>query len=86
MRDYGHLPPGRSHPRPWAIERIRQWAAGRGVTIRLTGDPDPHLFDDIDPAKAAAFPDGQEMTDEARYETGLNRSAVHTDVVIGERA
>ena len=41
------------------------------------------MFDDIDPAKAAAFPDGQEMTDEARYETGLNRSAVHTDVVIG---
>jgi aminopeptidase len=45
-----------TRPRPWAIERIRQWAAGRGVAIRLTGDPDPHLFDDVDPAKAAAFP------------------------------
>ncbi|HEY3954674.1 MAG TPA: aminopeptidase [Streptosporangiaceae bacterium] len=43
-------------PRPWAIERTRSWAAERGVSIQLTGEPDPHLFDDIDPAKAAAFP------------------------------
>ncbi len=43
-------------PRPWAIERTKAWAAGRGVAIRLTGDPNPHLFDDVDPAKAAAFP------------------------------
>jgi len=45
-----------TRPRPWAIERTREWAAGDGVAIRLTGDPDPHLFDDVDPAKAAAFP------------------------------
>jgi len=45
-----------TRPRPWAIERTKEWAAGRGVAIRLTGDPDPHLFDDVDPAKAAAFP------------------------------
>lgn len=43
-------------PRPWAIERTRSWAAERGVSIQLTGEPDPHLFDDIDPVKAAAFP------------------------------
>jgi aminopeptidase len=42
--------------RPWAIERTREWAAERGVAIRLSGDPDPHLFDDVDPAKAAAIP------------------------------
>ena len=42
--------------RPWAVERTRSWAAERGVSIQLTGEPDPHLFDDIDPAKAAAFP------------------------------
>lgn len=42
--------------RPWAIQRTREWAAGEGVTIRLSGDPDPHLLDDVDPAKAAAFP------------------------------
>lgn len=42
--------------RPWAIERTRAWAAGRGVSIRLIGDPDPHLLDDVDPAKAAAVP------------------------------
>jgi aminopeptidase len=45
-----------ARPRPWAIERIKEWAAGRGVAISLSGDPDPHLFDDVDPAKAAAFP------------------------------
>lgn len=42
--------------RPWAVDRIKALAAGRGVSIVLTGDPDPHLLDDVDPAKAAAFP------------------------------
>jgi len=42
--------------RPWAIQRAKEWAAERGVAISLVGDPDPHLFDDVDPAKAAAFP------------------------------
>ena len=42
--------------RPWALERAKEWAAGRGVAISLVGDPDPHLLDDVDPAKAAAFP------------------------------
>ena len=40
--------------RPWAIERIKELAAERGVVISLVGDPDPHLFDDVDPVKAAA--------------------------------
>lgn len=40
--------------RPWAIERIKGWAAERAVVISLVGDPDPHLFDDVEPAKAAA--------------------------------
>jgi aminopeptidase len=40
--------------RPWAIERTKAWAAGRGVAIHLVGDPDPHLLDGVDPAKAAA--------------------------------
>lgn len=42
--------------RPWAIERTKAWAAERGVSIQLVGDPDPHLLDDVDPAKAAAVP------------------------------
>jgi aminopeptidase len=41
--------------RPWALERIREWAADRGVAIVLTGDADPHLLDGTDPAKATAF-------------------------------
>ena len=40
--------------RPWAIERTKEWAAGRGVAIHLVGDPDPHLLDGVDPARAAA--------------------------------
>ena len=42
--------------RPWVIERTREWAAERGVSITLVGDPDPHLLNDVDPVKAAAFP------------------------------
>jgi aminopeptidase len=42
--------------RPWAIQQTKEWAAGNGVSIALTGNPDPYLFDDVDPAKAAAFP------------------------------
>lgn len=45
-----------SQARPWMIERIKGWSAARGVAIALTGDPDPHLLDDVDPAKAAAIP------------------------------
>lgn len=45
--------------RPWVIERTREWASRRGVAIALTGNPDPHLMDDVDPAKAAAFPAGE---------------------------
>jgi len=48
-------------PRPWAIQRIKEHAAERAVRIRLSGDPDPHLFDDVDPAKAAAFPVAEAM-------------------------
>jgi aminopeptidase len=40
--------------RPWVIERTRAWAAERGASIQLVGDPDPHLLDDVNPAKAAA--------------------------------
>jgi aminopeptidase len=42
--------------RPWAIERTKAWAAERGVAIQLVGDPDPHLLDDVDPARVAAVP------------------------------
>jgi aminopeptidase len=44
-----------SQTRPWALEMIKEWAAKRGVAIALVGDPDPHLLDDVDPAKAAAI-------------------------------
>jgi aminopeptidase len=41
--------------RPWVIEQTKAWAAERGVAITLVGDPDPHLLDDVEPAKAAAL-------------------------------
>jgi aminopeptidase len=46
---------GLTRARPWVVERTKAWAAERGVSITLVGDPDPHLLDDVDPAKAAAF-------------------------------
>jgi len=42
--------------RPWVLERTRAFAENRGVSIVLYGDPNPHLMDDVDPQKAAAFP------------------------------
>jgi aminopeptidase len=45
---------GLTRARPWVVERTKAWAAARGVSITLVGDPDPHLLDDVDPAKAAA--------------------------------
>jgi aminopeptidase len=42
--------------RPWVLERTRAWAAERGVSIVLYGDPNPRVMDGVDPAKAAAFP------------------------------
>lgn len=45
-----------SRTRPWALERLKGWVADRGVSITLAGDPNPHVLDDVPPAKAAAFP------------------------------
>jgi aminopeptidase len=57
--------------RPWVIERTKAWAAERGVLITLAGDPDPHLLDDVDPAKAAAFP--------------LEEARAYRDAVLGQQ-
>lgn len=56
--------------RGWALQRIREWSEQGVCSITLLGDPDPHLFDGADPARAAAF-----RTDEARLmrETVLGR-------------
>src|SRR5262249_32238495 len=40
--------------RPWVLERTRGWEAARGVSIMLLGDPDPHVMDGVDPARATA--------------------------------
>lgn len=45
-----------SSARPWWVERTKTWAERRGVSIMLYGDPDPHVLDGVDPAKAAAIP------------------------------
>ena len=47
--------------RPWMMQLLESWTADRGVAISLTGDPDPHLLDDADPAKATAFRVGEVM-------------------------
>ena len=63
--------------RPWAIERVKEWAAERGVVISLVGDPDPHLFDDVDPAKAAAVRVDETMA----YQEALFRQRLRWTVI-----
>ncbi len=41
---------------PWRMDRLRHYGEVGGATIRLTGEPDPHVFDGVDPARAAAVP------------------------------
>lgn len=41
---------------PWEKDRYAQLRADGGAFIRLSGDPDVHLFDGIDPARLAAIP------------------------------
>ena len=43
-------------PRPWALQRIREWSEQGAASITLLGDPDPHVLVGADPVKAAAFP------------------------------
>jgi aminopeptidase len=43
-----------SSSRPWALARIEEWRQAGVASIALVGDPDPHLFDGLDPAKVAA--------------------------------
>src|ERR1700761_6561328 len=45
-----------SRSRPWALARIEEWRTQGWASITLAGDPDPHLFDGLDPARVAAQP------------------------------
>lgn len=38
----------------WELARLREYEDAGAAVIRLTGNPDPHLFDGIDPARVAA--------------------------------
>jgi aminopeptidase len=40
----------------WAMERLKEWGRDEVALISLTGRPDPHLMDDIDPERSAAVP------------------------------
>ncbi|MEU4419746.1 aminopeptidase [Actinoplanes sp. NPDC024001] len=45
--------------RPWALQRIQEWAEQGAASLTLSGDADPHLLDGADPVRAAAFPAGE---------------------------
>jgi aminopeptidase len=45
-----------SASRGWALARIEEWREQGFASILLAGDPDPHLFDGLDPARVAAQP------------------------------
>jgi len=40
----------------WELARLRECEQVGAALIRLSGNPDPHLFDGIDPARLAAVP------------------------------
>ena len=48
----------------WELARLRESEQSGAALIRLTGNPDPHLFDGIDPARVAAVP--SELATESR--------------------
>jgi aminopeptidase len=45
--------------RPWALEQLRGWSEERAALIAVHGDPDPHLLDGADPARATAVRGGE---------------------------
>lgn len=55
--------------RPWALEQLRGWSEERAALIAVHGDPDPHLFDGADPARATAVR-GEELA--ARREASMS--------------
>jgi aminopeptidase len=48
----------------WELARLRESEQSGAALIRLTGNPDPHLFDGIDPSRVAAVP--LELASESR--------------------
>jgi aminopeptidase len=60
-----------SADRDWALARIERWRAEGWASIFLTGDPDPHLFDGLDPAKVAAQPAGESEAWRHAYFNGM---------------
>jgi aminopeptidase len=41
---------------PWRLSRLDEWTADGIAFISLTGNPDPHVFDGIDPHRVVMFP------------------------------
>ncbi len=48
----------------WVLARLHEYERDGAALIRLTGNPDPHLFDDVDPARRAAI--ARELATESR--------------------
>jgi aminopeptidase len=48
----------------WMLARLHEYEQQGAALIRLTGNPDPHLFDGIDPARLSAMP--LELANEGR--------------------
>jgi aminopeptidase len=50
---------------PFEFDRVRELAARGGAWITLTGSPDPHVFDGLDPKRVAAL-HGRELREAGR--------------------
>ncbi|MGZ4595693.1 MAG: aminopeptidase [Actinomycetes bacterium] len=40
----------------WQLDRLREWDCEGAALLTLTGNPDPHVFDGLDPQRVAAVP------------------------------
>jgi aminopeptidase len=40
----------------WQLARLREWDSKGAALLTLTGNPDPHVFDGLDPQRVAAVP------------------------------
>ena len=58
----------------WELARLHEGERDGMALIRLTGNPDPHLFDGIDPARVAAVP--RELAMESRRIVQIGRAHV----------
>ena len=58
----------------WELDRLDEWAESGLALVRLTGNPDPHVFDGIDPSRLVLS--SAELAAKFRQRAAVRRRAV----------